>query len=174
MCRTSVLRRLGGFDIDYSPAYFEEADLCVRMHDTRLFATVYDPSVCLVHYEYGSTSTSRVERDDAAQPSDLSPQERRIPAPQEASTCRRWKPPRARWRPARSASCSSRTGCRSVISARASPARTTSSTRWRNSGITSRYTRSTGRPRRSRPCSSRSPIRSKSSTTASCRTSRRS
>lgn len=57
MCKTSVLRRLGGFDIDYSPAYFEDADLCVRMHELG-YATVYDPSVCLVHYEYGSTSMS--------------------------------------------------------------------------------------------------------------------
>ncbi len=57
LCKTAVLRRLGGFDADYSPAYFEEADLCVRMHEMG-FTTVYDPTVCVIHYEYGSTNTA--------------------------------------------------------------------------------------------------------------------
>jgi GT2 family glycosyltransferase len=54
LCKTDLLRRLGGFDPDYSPAYFEEADLCLRMR--RLgFATIYDPTVSLQHYEFSTT-----------------------------------------------------------------------------------------------------------------------
>ncbi len=57
LCKTAVLRQLRGFDPDYSPAYFEEADLCLRMR--RLgFRTVYDPTVVLQHYEFSTTDQS--------------------------------------------------------------------------------------------------------------------
>jgi GT2 family glycosyltransferase len=54
LCRTQVLRQLGGFDPDYSPAYFEEADLCLRMRKLG-FKTIYDPTVALQHYEFSTT-----------------------------------------------------------------------------------------------------------------------
>ena len=54
LCKTSVLRRLNGFDPDYGPAYFEEADLCLRMRKLG-FNTIYDPAVSLQHYEFGTT-----------------------------------------------------------------------------------------------------------------------
>ncbi|MFS8366722.1 glycosyltransferase [Acetobacter oryzifermentans] len=55
MIRTPLLRQLGGFDIDYAPAYFEETDLCLRIHEAG-FDVVYDPSVVVIHYEYGTSS----------------------------------------------------------------------------------------------------------------------
>jgi GT2 family glycosyltransferase len=61
LCKTSLLNQLEGFDLDYSPAYFEEADLCVRLRNLG-YMTVYDPSVTLVHYEYGSGSSETFAR----------------------------------------------------------------------------------------------------------------
>jgi GT2 family glycosyltransferase len=66
LCKTSVLRQLNGFDTDYSPAYFEEADLCMRMRKLG-FSTIYDPAVSLQHYEFAtadqSVSTRLMERN---------------------------------------------------------------------------------------------------------------
>jgi GT2 family glycosyltransferase len=53
LCKTEVLRQLKGFDTDYSPAYFEEADLCLRMRKIG-FSTIYDPAVSLQHYEFAT------------------------------------------------------------------------------------------------------------------------
>jgi O-antigen biosynthesis protein len=54
MARTALLRELDGFDIAFSPAYFEDADLGVRIWQAG-YRVVYDPSVVLNHYEYGSS-----------------------------------------------------------------------------------------------------------------------
>ena len=61
LCKTDVLRQLKGFDTDYSPAYFEEADLCLRMRRIG-FSTIYDPAVSLQHYEFASSDRSVSER----------------------------------------------------------------------------------------------------------------
>ena len=53
MVRASALARLDGFDDDYAPAYFEDADLCLRIAGLGL-RVVYDPSVVVQHLEYGS------------------------------------------------------------------------------------------------------------------------
>lgn len=55
MVRTFLLHYLRGFDTDYAPAYFEETDLCLRIHEAG-FDVVYDPSVVVIHYEYGTSS----------------------------------------------------------------------------------------------------------------------
>jgi GT2 family glycosyltransferase len=57
LCRTDLVKNLGGFDEDYAPAYYEEADLCVRMKQAG-FRTVYDPAVVIQHYEFGSAAHS--------------------------------------------------------------------------------------------------------------------
>ena len=48
--RRSVLERLGGFDEDYYPAYFEETDLCSRVQRAGL-RVVYVPGAVLYHHE---------------------------------------------------------------------------------------------------------------------------
>ena len=57
LCRTALVRELGGFDEGFAPAYYEDADLCVRMIGVG-YRVVYDPAVCLTHLEFGSASTA--------------------------------------------------------------------------------------------------------------------
>ena len=45
---------LNGFDTRFSPAYYEETDFCIRLHKLGL-KVIYDPSVIIVHYEFGSS-----------------------------------------------------------------------------------------------------------------------
>jgi GT2 family glycosyltransferase len=56
-CRTPLVRALGGFDEDFAPAYYEDADLCVRMIGAG-YRVVYDPAVVVTHLEFGSASTA--------------------------------------------------------------------------------------------------------------------
>jgi GT2 family glycosyltransferase len=51
--RSDVLERLGGFDPLYKPAYFEETDLCIRLHEAG-FRVIYDPAIVVTHQEYSS------------------------------------------------------------------------------------------------------------------------
>jgi GT2 family glycosyltransferase len=55
MVRGELLQKLEGFDVDYAPAYFEDADLCLRIiaEGARV---VYDPAVTVHHLEYGSSN----------------------------------------------------------------------------------------------------------------------
>jgi GT2 family glycosyltransferase len=57
LCRAALVRRLGGFDEDFSPAYYEEVDLCVRMIGSG-HRIVYDPAVVVHHLEFGSANHS--------------------------------------------------------------------------------------------------------------------
>ena len=57
MCRTALVQRLGGYDEDFAPAYYEDSDLCVRLHKAG-YRTVYDPAVAVTHLEYGSAENS--------------------------------------------------------------------------------------------------------------------
>jgi GT2 family glycosyltransferase len=57
LCRTDLVKRLGGFDEAFKPAYYEEVDLCVRMIDAG-FRTVYDPDVLVHHLEFGSATNT--------------------------------------------------------------------------------------------------------------------
>lgn len=57
LVRAGVVRDLGGFDEDFAPAYYEDADLCLRIHGAG-YRVVYDPSVVVHHLEYGSADVS--------------------------------------------------------------------------------------------------------------------
>jgi O-antigen biosynthesis protein len=50
--------RLGGFDGLYAPAYYEDADLCLRLAEHGL-RTVLEPAARVTHLQYGSGSEAR-------------------------------------------------------------------------------------------------------------------
>jgi GT2 family glycosyltransferase len=58
MVRTEVLQRLEGFAEGFTPAYYEDADLCARIIQEGM-RVVYDPSVVIHHYEYGTAVNQR-------------------------------------------------------------------------------------------------------------------
>lgn len=49
----SNFKVLGGFDLDYAPAYYEESDFCIRLQKKGL-RIVYVPSSQITHYEFAS------------------------------------------------------------------------------------------------------------------------
>jgi len=51
--RSSSFKALGGFDLDYAPAYYEESDFCIRLQKRGL-RIVYVPSSQITHYEFAS------------------------------------------------------------------------------------------------------------------------
>lgn len=53
MTRTELFARHGGFDLQYAPAYYEEADYCLWLQ-AEGYSVVYDPRVVVHHYEFGS------------------------------------------------------------------------------------------------------------------------
>lgn len=57
LCRTDVVKNLGGLDSDFSPAYYEDADLCVRIMQSG-FLVLYDPAIIIHHLEFGSADIS--------------------------------------------------------------------------------------------------------------------
>jgi hypothetical protein len=54
---TEAFRAVGGFDAAYAPAYYEDADLCLRLAEAGL-RTTYVPSVRVMHARYGSGSST--------------------------------------------------------------------------------------------------------------------
>lgn len=56
LVRTAVARAMGGFDILYRPAYFEDTDLCLRILRAGK-RIVYDPGVVVEHLEFGSSGS---------------------------------------------------------------------------------------------------------------------
>ncbi len=54
LLRAEALAATGGFDAAYAPAYYEDADLCLRLSAAG-WRVVYDPAVSLTHYEYASS-----------------------------------------------------------------------------------------------------------------------
>lgn len=53
--RSGLLAKLNGFDQIYSPAYYEETDLCLRIQDLGM-QVVYEPSCRATHFEYASSA----------------------------------------------------------------------------------------------------------------------
>ena len=87
MLRTELVRALGGFDDAFRPAYYEEADLCLRLRKRGL-RVVYDPAVVVQHFEYGSA--------DAAASARLMARNHRIFTAKHLDFLRYQHPPRAR------------------------------------------------------------------------------
>jgi GT2 family glycosyltransferase len=54
MVPMALMRALDGLDPDYAPAYYEETDLCARIWKSGR-RVVYDPSIVVVHLEFGSS-----------------------------------------------------------------------------------------------------------------------
>lgn len=54
-------RMLEGFDPDYAPAYYEDADFCVRVWQAG-FRVVYEPEVLVEHLEWGSAGNGEAEQ----------------------------------------------------------------------------------------------------------------
>jgi GT2 family glycosyltransferase len=59
--RLEVLERIGYLDDDFFPAYFEDADLCLRARQAG-YKVVYVPTAALLHHESASTETETVEQ----------------------------------------------------------------------------------------------------------------
>jgi len=57
MLRKADFDRFDGFDEGFSPAYYEEVDFCARLAQAGL-RQFYDPRIVVVHYEFGSSSSS--------------------------------------------------------------------------------------------------------------------
>jgi GT2 family glycosyltransferase/SAM-dependent methyltransferase len=51
-----VWEKLGGFDKIYAPAYYEDADYCMRVWEAGL-RVVYEPAAAIDHCEFGSSTT---------------------------------------------------------------------------------------------------------------------
>jgi GT2 family glycosyltransferase/SAM-dependent methyltransferase len=58
MVRRALFEALGGFDPAYAPAYYEETDFCMRLHQAG-HAVVYEPQVEILHYEFGSSESEQ-------------------------------------------------------------------------------------------------------------------
>ncbi|WP_218002806.1 class I SAM-dependent methyltransferase [Paraburkholderia oxyphila] len=53
----ALFEELNRFDERYAPAYYEETDYCLRLWEGG-HRIVYDPDVVILHYEFGSSSSS--------------------------------------------------------------------------------------------------------------------
>lgn len=60
MVRTELAKALHGFDPHFSPAYYEDTDLCVRIRQQG-FDVLYDPDVTVLHYEFGSGNPADID-----------------------------------------------------------------------------------------------------------------
>ena len=55
LIREGLFQKLGGFDTDYAPAYYEETDLCMRIREAG-YRVVYEPRAAIDHFEFGSST----------------------------------------------------------------------------------------------------------------------
>ena len=65
----ALFEQLGGVDERYQPAYYEDADYCVRLW-TRGHPVVYQPSAVAIHHEFGSavSTDASIELQRARRP----------------------------------------------------------------------------------------------------------
>jgi hypothetical protein len=64
LMRRTAFAALGGFDEAYAPAYYEDADLCMRLAERGL-RVVYEPAALVTHVRYGSgTSDAAIQLSD--------------------------------------------------------------------------------------------------------------
>lgn len=69
LTRRALFEDLGRFDEQFAPAYYEETDYCVRLHEAG-HEIVYDPTIEIRHIEYASSDTvetaiDRIRRNQA-------------------------------------------------------------------------------------------------------------
>lgn len=57
MVRRTLWEQLGGFDPAFAPAYYEDADFCMRVWDAG-GRVVYEPNAWISHFEWASASSS--------------------------------------------------------------------------------------------------------------------
>lgn len=57
LTRAEHWNTLGGFDREFVPAYYEETDYCTRLRE-RGYRVVYEPRAVVLHYEFGSATSS--------------------------------------------------------------------------------------------------------------------
>ncbi len=55
MTRTELFKKHGGFDPLFKPAYYEETDYCLWLHE-KGFKVIYHPQIAIRHFEFGSNS----------------------------------------------------------------------------------------------------------------------
>src|SRR5207302_7811425 len=58
LTRRELFTQLKGFDPAYQPAYYEDADLCLRLRKLGL-RVIYEPEATILHFEYGSSSSEK-------------------------------------------------------------------------------------------------------------------
>jgi GT2 family glycosyltransferase len=80
-----LFEQIGPLDLDYSPAYYEETDYCMRLWANG-YRVVYDPTIVAFHFEFASSDSMRnaevqqianrrkfVDRHSAALPAQFAP-----------------------------------------------------------------------------------------------------
>ncbi|VVM06589.1 glycosyltransferase [Methylacidimicrobium tartarophylax] len=58
LTRSSLFREMGGFDEVFAPAYFEEADYCLRLWESGK-RVLYEPEAVVLHWEFGSSDAEQ-------------------------------------------------------------------------------------------------------------------
>jgi len=58
LCESALFKQMGGFDIDYAPAYYEDSDFCIRLQERGL-KVIYDPDAVITHYEFASSGSQQ-------------------------------------------------------------------------------------------------------------------
>jgi GT2 family glycosyltransferase/glycosyltransferase involved in cell wall biosynthesis len=57
LTRKAAFEAVGGFDLDYAPAYYEDADYCLKLWERGL-RVAYDPGAVVLHFEFGSAPSA--------------------------------------------------------------------------------------------------------------------
>jgi GT2 family glycosyltransferase len=58
LTRTELIKKYGGFDPLFAPAYYEETDYCLWIQ-AQGFHVIYDPNVVVRHFEFGSSDLTK-------------------------------------------------------------------------------------------------------------------
>lgn len=57
LTRTKLFQETGGFHSDFEPAYYEDADYCLRLC-SKGFRVLYNPASAAIHYEFASSQSA--------------------------------------------------------------------------------------------------------------------
>ncbi len=56
LIREGLFQQLGGFDTDFTPAYYEESDLCMRIRRAGM-KVIFEPRAIIDHFEFASSES---------------------------------------------------------------------------------------------------------------------